>query len=55
MKFSGVITIDKSDAHAKEQGQQSKVEVTEVKTHFGHFRIVTPAWIHWWLRNDVQS
>ena len=32
MKFSAVITIDKSDAHAKGQGQRSKVKVTEVKT-----------------------
>ena len=30
MKFSGVITIDKSDVHAKGQGQRSKVKVTEV-------------------------
>ena len=32
MKFSGVITNDKSDVHAKGQGQRSKVKVTEVKT-----------------------
>ena len=31
MKFSGVITIDRSDVHAKGQGQSSKVKVTEVK------------------------
>ena len=29
-KFSGVIAIDKSDVHAKGQGQRSKVKVTEV-------------------------
>ena len=42
MKFSGVISIDKSDVHAKGQGQSSKVKVTEVKTQFTHFRTVTP-------------
>ena len=42
MKFSGVITNDKSDAHAKGQGQRSKVKVTEVKTQFNRFRTVTP-------------
>ena len=30
--FWGVITSDKSDVHAKVQGQRSKVKVTEVKT-----------------------
>ena len=34
IKFSGVITIDKSDVHAKGQGQRSNVKVTEVKTNF---------------------
>ena len=32
MKFSGVITNDKSDVHAKGHGQRSKVKVTEVNT-----------------------
>ena len=32
MKFSGVITNDQSDVHAKGQGQRSKVKVTEVTT-----------------------
>ena len=32
MKFSGVITNDRSDVHAKGQGQRSKVKVTEVTT-----------------------
>ena len=41
MKFSGVITNDKSDGHAKDQGQRSKVKVTEVKTPFSRFRTVT--------------
>ena len=33
MKFSWILTIDKSDVHAKGQDQQSKVKVTEVKTN----------------------
>ena len=32
MKFSGVITNDRSDVHARGQGQRSKIKVTEVKT-----------------------
>ena len=32
-EFSGAITIDKSDVHAKGPGQKSKVNVTEVKTN----------------------
>ena len=32
MKFSGVITNDRSDIHGKGQGQSLKVKVTEVKT-----------------------
>ena len=34
MKVSGVITIDKSDVHAKGQGQRSDVKVREVKAIF---------------------
>ena len=34
IKVSGVITIDRSDVHAKGRGQRSKVKVTEVKTNF---------------------
>ena len=55
MKFSGVITIDESDVHAKVQGQRSKVTVTEVKNHVSRFRTVTPVWIHMWWWNDAQS
>ena len=40
MKFSWLITDDKSDAHAKGQGQRSKAKVTEVKTRFSHFRTI---------------
>ena len=61
IKFSGVITYDRSDVLAKGQGQRSKVKVTKVKkkssnlTQIGRFRTVTPVWIHQWLRNDEQS
>ena len=55
MKFSGVITNDKSDVHAKGQGQRSKVKVTEVNTQLNRFRIVTPVWIHIWWWNDAYS
>ena len=34
MKFSGVITNDRSNVHAKDQSQGSKVKVTEVNTNF---------------------
>ena len=33
---------------------RSEVKVTEVKTHFSHFRTVTPVWIHIWWWNDAQ-
>ena len=58
MQFSGVITTDRTDVHAKDRGQTSKVKVTEVKTNLfqlGHFSKVTPVWIHRWLQNDAQS
>ena len=53
--FSGVVTNDKSDVHAKVQGQRSKVKVTEVNSQLSRFRTVTPVWIQisWW--NDAQS
>ena len=41
-KFAGVITTDRSDVHTKGLGQRSKVNVTEVKTPFSHFRTVAP-------------
>ena len=55
MKFSGVITTDQGNVHAKGQGQRSKVKVTEVTTQLSRFRTVTPVWIHicWW--NDIYS
>ena len=55
MKFSGVITSNRSDVHAKGQGQRSKVKVTEVTTQPNHFRTVTPVWIHIWWWNDAYS
>ena len=55
MKFSGVITSDKSDVHAKGQGQRSKVKVTEVTTQLYRFRTVTPVWIPIWWWNDAYS
>ena len=55
MKFSGVITSDKSDVHAKGQGQRSKVKVTEVITQLNRFRTVTPVWIQMWWWNDAYS
>ena len=55
MKFSGVITSDKSDVHAKGQGQRSKVKVTEVTTQLNRFRTVTQDWIHIWWWDDAYS
>ena len=34
MKFAGVITMDKSNVHAKGQGHKSKVKIKEVKANF---------------------
>ena len=53
MKFSRVITSDRSDVHAKGQGQRSKVKVTEVTTQLYCFWTVTPVWIHVWWWNDA--
>ena len=55
MKFSGVITTDQGNLHAKGQGQRSKVKVTEVTTQLDRFRTVTPVWIHIWWWNDAYS
>ena len=55
MKFSGVITNDQSEVHAKGQGQRSKVKVTEVTTQLNRFRTVTPVWIHIWWWNDAYN
>ena len=52
MKFSGVITTDQGNVHAKGQGQRSKVKVT---TQLDGFRTVTPIWIHIWWWNDAYS
>ena len=55
MKFSGVITSEKSVVHTKGQGQRSKVKVTEVTTQLNRFRTVTPVWIHIWWWNDAYG
>ena len=55
MKFSGVITMDKSDVHAKGQGQRSKVKVTEVNTQLSRFRTLTSVWTHIWQWNHAHS
>ena len=55
MKFSGVVTVDKSEVHAKGQGQRSTVKVTEFKTQLSRFRTITPVWIHVWQWNCAQS
>ena len=55
MQFSGVITNDQSKVHATDQGQRSKVKVTEVKTQLSRFRTVTPVWIHIWWWNGAHS
>ena len=54
-KFSGVITNDRSDVHAKGQGQRSKVKVTEVTTQLNRFRTVTPVWINIWWWNHAYG
>ena len=55
MEFSGVITIGRSDVHAKGQGQRSKVKFTEVKNLFNRFWAVTPVGTHTWRWNHAQS
>ena len=55
MKFSGVITMVKSDVHAKGQGQRSKVKVTEVNTQLSRFRTLTPVWMYIWQWNHAHS
>ena len=55
MKFSGVITKDQGNVHAKGQGQRAKVKVTVVTTQLNRFRTVTPVWIHIWWWNDTYS
>ena len=54
-KFSGVLTNDRSDVHAKSQGQRSKVKVTDINTQLNRFGTVTPVWIAIWWWNDAYS
>ena len=55
MTFSGVITTDQGNVHAKGQGQRSKDKFTEVTTQLSRSRTVTPVWIHIWWWNDIYS
>ena len=55
MKFSGLITMVRSDVHATGQGQRSKVKVTEVNTQLSRFRTLTPVWIHIWQWNHAHG
>ena len=55
IKFSGVITMVRSDVHVKGQGQRSKVKVTEVNTQLSRFWTLTPVWIHIWQWNHAHS
>ena len=55
LKYSGVITIDRHDVHARGQGQRSEVKVTEIMIPFSRFRTVTPVWVHIWRWNGAQS
>ena len=49
MKFSGVITKDRGNVHAKGKGSRSKVKLTEITTQLSRFRTVTPVLIQiWW-------
>ena len=52
-KYSGVISNDIGDVHAKGQGHRSKVKVTEVITQLNRFWTVTPVWIDIWWWNDA--
>ena len=55
LKFSGVITIDRHDVHAKGKGLRSKVKVTEVMTPYSCFWTIASVWIHIWRWYDAQS
>ena len=58
IKFSGVITIDKSYVHATGQGERSSVNVTEIKANFAPIWGISEwqlIWMHWWLWSDAQS
>ena len=54
-KFSGDITIDKTDGYAKGRGQRSRSQRSkQMLPQFGDFRTVTLVLIHRWLRNYVH-
>ena len=56
IKFS-VITINKSDVHAKDQGQRSKLTGVKKNSQTWAFPDCSssPVWIHRWPYNDAQS
>ena len=54
MKYSGVITIDRSDVHAKGQGQTSNVKVTEVTTQLNrNTSLNSQMMMKWCIKLDV--
>ena len=53
--FSGVINNERSDVHAKGQGQRSKIKATEVNTQLSRFLTEAPVWFHIWWWNGAQS
>ena len=56
LKFSGVITIDKSDVHEKGPGQKSGSQSSkQISPQFGRFRIITLVKIYRWLQNDAAD
>ena len=53
MKFSGVITMVKSDVHAKGQGQRSRSQRST--PNLAVSGLLTPVWIHIWQWNHAHS
>ena len=53
LSYHHEIFNDRSDVHAKDQGQRSKVKVTEFKTQINRFRTVTTVGIHIWWWNGT--
>ena len=54
--FYYVITIDKSDAYAKDQSHRSMSQRTkQILSQFGHFQMFTLVLIHRWLQNDGHN
>ena len=53
MKFSWVITNDRSEVHVKFQGQRSRSQRS--KPNLGISRLLTPVWVDIWWWYDAQS